>query len=115
MIATQLTLRLEMDDEPLDWFPWLESLDVALVQGFRLAREGDAVYAPMAVEQVADPHILVVQSAGAVKLRVGTQTTSNIPIEPGGLFLLYNGALNTPDSECKAEAQTRITGWVGGD
>lgn len=114
MTPTQLTLRLEMDEEPLAWFPVVQSLNVVVVEGLNLAREGDAVYAPLALDQVVAPRILVVQPDGDVTLRLGGQTTSNVPIEGKGLFLLYDGALNTPDSECKADLLTRVTAWMGG-
>lgn len=109
-----LTLRLERDDHAQEWFPAVHTVTVAAVQGCTLAREGDDVYAPLAVEAVAIPQIVLVEAADAVRLRFGEQTTSNVPLAANGLFLLIGSVVGPGGVVCAAAAQTRLTAWVGG-
>jgi len=112
MATLRVIVRLERDGLPVRTFPRRREETVAHVETFRLARAVDGGYAPLPTA-ITGATVFALLPEGDVTLRVAEQTTSNVPIKAGGLFLLHGGLLTgTPDTAAtlRALVQTRVEG-----
>jgi hypothetical protein len=113
--AVLLQLDLEQDGRHVAGYPIVAGVTVDHLKIFRMARTPDGIYEPLPVDPpLTAPQILLLRTDHAARVRLAGQQTSNIPINGGGILLVFGGAAGSnPDPAIVATVQTHLDGIIG--
>lgn len=86
-------VRLEIEGVAVPGLPYVGRLQVEDIQQWRHVRAADSIYRPIPVQELPELNAFAVTPTQPVTVRLGGTGTGPIPINRGGLVLVFNGEI----------------------
>lgn len=120
MATYTITLTIQEDGVTMTGFPIVKTLTTAESAGRQVYSRADgAGYTELAVTEIGDVNLLMVDSDQAVTVRFNDQTDGGLPLNANGLFLGVNiaipsGATSKASADNSSGSAATITQVAGG-
>lgn len=118
MPLVKIRVRAELNGRIVNGFPLEATAVVPQLQGFNFNRLVQDAYQALPAGFIGTSNLIVVRAVNApIALRFGGQADSEIPINPGGLMLVFLAAAPASDAKLKnldEEDSAKVLGVIGG-
>ncbi len=92
--SLEMTLSLKLDSQPYPGFPLTRRLQVDEVTPLGYEQDAGAGYTALS-GVFASLSVVVLTTDQALSLRLNNQSNGNIPLNAGGLVVVFDGAIDT--------------------